>query len=317
MILVCGESLVDLLVAPEPGGTSSLDAHLGGAPFNLAIGLARLGQRVALFSGVSTDPFGEAIVQRLAKEGVDRSLLQRSEAATMLALVGVGPDGQPSYFFPISDGADKRLSSPAFPKKCHFVAAAFGSYLAMFEPAASLMRDVARLLRPDTVICLDPNVRLSMVADPELWRRGIEAFLPLSDIVKVSEEDVRLVYGADADSLQIAEDWLSLGPSLIVVTRGAEPAAAVFANGTRLTAAPKSVAVVDTVGAGDAFFAGLIDALERHRLLSRKALSVITMDLARDSLQFATTLAAMTCTRRGADLPFRSDLTFSRQFSAS
>ncbi len=211
MILVCGESLVDLLVAPEPGGTSSLDARLGGAPFNLAIGLARLGQHVALFSGVSTDPFGEAIVQRLAKEGVGLNLLQRSDGATMLAIVGVGQNGDASYFFPIADGADKRLSMPVLPEGSAFVAAAFGSYLAMIEPAASLMRDVAQRLRPDSVICLDPNVRLSMVADPDLWRQGIERFLPLADIVKVSEEDVQLVYGAGADSLQVAEGWLARG----------------------------------------------------------------------------------------------------------
>ena len=313
MILVCGESVVDLLVAPEPDGTSSLDARLGGAPFNLAIGLARLGQRVALFSGVSTDPFGEAIVQRLASEGVDHSLLQRSGGATMLAIVGVGQNGDATYFFPIADGADKRLSMPALTESPAFVAAAFGSYLAMIEPAASLMRDVAQRLRPDSVICLDPNVRLSMVTDPDRWRQGIERFLPLTDIVKVSEEDIQGVYGAGTDSLQVAEDWLAQGPSLVIVTRGPEATVAIFASGKSVTVPPQKVHVVDTVGAGDAFFAGLIDALGRRRLLSRELLATTDMGVALDSLHYATTLAAMTCTRRGADLPFRSELPGSLQ----
>lgn len=310
MILVCGEALVDLLATPQPDGDASLDLRLGGAPFNLAISLARLGRRVAFFGGVSTDPLGAAQAGRLAREGVETSLLQRSDATTMLAIVGVGRDGHPAYSFPIVDGADKHLVLPAVPPeiRADLAAAAFGSYLAMLEPTATLMRQFASSLRHDAVICLDPNIRPSIERDPRRWLSGLEGFLELTDVIKASEEDIRTVYGPGADLAAVASGWLARGPSLAVVTRGADGALAVLRGGETVEIRARPVKVVDTVGAGDAFFAGLIDGLARRGLLSRERLTALGPADAAEGLGHAATVAAIACTRRGADLPTLADL---------
>lgn len=247
----------------------------------------------------------------LEREGVDTTFVQRVPAPSMLALVGVDRAGLPTYSFPIADGADRQVVEPSFPAawRADLQAALFGSYIASLDPTAAVMRGIARRLRPDCVIGLDPNVRLAIAADPEAWRVGIEAFMPLADIVKASEDDILNAYGADATPASVAQAWLARGPSLVVVTRGASGATAYLGGGSDAIEAPApATEVVDTVGAGDSFLAAIVAFLAQRRALARNALATLDPALAGAALRYAVAAAAITCSRRGADLPRGCDL---------
>ena len=309
MFLVCGEALVDLIVATAEG-RPVLDARLGGAPFNVAIGLARLGERTAFYGGISTDPLGEALVATLSREGVDTGCVRRSAAPTMLVTVGLDAAGAPRYGFPISNGADRVLpaADAPLPWGGAIGAAIFGSYPAVLPPTAAALLSLANRVSAITLICLDPNVRPAIAPDPAVWRQGVDAFLPLTDIVKASDEDIRLIYGSAASPEAMARDWLGRGPQLVCVTRGAAGASLYGRGGLSITVPAPAVAVVDTVGAGDAFLAAFLSTLSRHAAMTRPALASLTSGTIEAAMRAAIAAATVTCTRRGADLPRWDDL---------
>jgi fructokinase len=163
----------------------------------------------------------------------------------------------------------------------------------------------ARAERP--LVSLDPNVRPAVITDLAAEREAIAHAVAASDVVKVSDEDLTALH-PDRDPLTVAGDWARSGPQLVVVTRGAEGATALRADGGTLTVAGVPVDVVDTVGAGDAFTSGLLAALDAHALLDRVALGDVTPEQLREVLMFAGRVAAATCARRGADPPTRDEL---------
>lgn len=307
MILVCGEALVDILVASdaEPG---RIAARFGGAPLNVAIGLARLGVPSAFLGGLSSDPVGMAILALLSAEGVDTRFVRRTDAPSMLAMASLSRDGVASYSFPIHDGAEKQLPAvdSVMPSRADLTCAVFSSFLAFRHETAPLLHDLASRLRPSTLICLDPNVRLALLPDPGAWKRGLEAFLPLVDVIKASDDDVRLIYGDDASPADVAMAWLAQGASAVCITRGARGANLYRWNSPAVSMPAPAVAIVDTVGAGDSFLAGLLAFLSHAGRLSRDGLG----DHARleAAMSYAIAAAALTCQRQGADLPRLRDL---------
>ncbi|MGH6961794.1 MAG: PfkB family carbohydrate kinase, partial [Dongiaceae bacterium] len=167
--------------------------------------------------------------------------------------------------------------------------------------AALASREARRRL-----ISFDPNVRLNVEPDLEVWRARVQAMAAHADLIKVSGEDLDAMYpGRSVESTM--EHWLAAGVRLVVVTRGAEGALA-FTERDRVIAAGERVQVVDTVGAGDAFQAALLCALDELGLASRAGLEGVDEAALRRCLSFATRAAAITCTRRGADLPRRREL---------
>jgi fructokinase len=302
MILVCGEALVDVLVTPDRG-PDAVKARCGGAPFNVAVGLARLDVPAAFLGGISTDPVGAKLLAVLQDEGVETRFVRQSDAPSMLALAGVAADGSATYSFPVRRGADKLLPDPAtiLAEKAKFGCAVFSSYLAFHEETAATFRDLARALNPGTVICLDPNVRLALLPDPARWKAGLEAFLPNVDILKISDEDIRNTYGPDASPVALADEWLKRGGATVVVTRGAEGASVYTHGNSEIAVAAPSVDVVDTVGAGDSFLSGFLASFHHAGRLNREGLhDLLQLRLATD---FAVAAAAISCQRHGADLP--------------
>lgn len=310
MILVCGEALVDLFVTRGADGHPVVDARVGGSPLNLAVGLARLGEPSGFFGGLSTDSFGRIVQAFLANEGVDLSCAPVSAAPSMQTLVGVNGAGEPVYSFPVTGGADRQITPATLPAALDagVTAITFGSYPFVLEPSASASFALARREAGRRVICLDPNVRRAIIPDGEVWRRGTEAFLPMTDLAKASDEDIRACYGDACDLAEVARYWIGLGPSLVVVTRGAQGAFAVLRDGRVVEVQAHRVEVVDTVGAGDSFFAAMLSFLSGRGLLSRTELDRIATDVMTDVLGNAAAAAAVTCGRRGADLPTREDI---------
>ena len=307
MFLSCGEALFDLFPSAETDTGFMFDARIGGSPFNVAIGLSRLGRDSALFTCLSSDPLGRRLELTLKDQGVDTTWVVRKRNQTTLALVGLGPDGVPQYSFYGHDAADCSVGETDLPELSRSVAAMhFGSYSLVVEPTGTSLLQLARRNFAERLISFDPNPRLNVEPDVGRWRQRVEAFSELADLIKASDEDLETLFpGDDIDSA--ISRWSSRGAQLIVVTRGSE-GALVSLRGEVFEASGRAVEVVDTVGAGDSFQAALLCGLDELGKATKPGLSEVSLDECRQIVDFATAAAAMTCTRRGADLPRRLDL---------
>ena len=306
MFVVCGEALWDFFGRESATGLT-FDARLGGSPFNVAVGLARLGRSAALLTGLSTDRLGQRLYEALERERVATSYLRRTARPTTLSLVDLGPDGSPVYAFYGNDAADRSLQADALPPIGTDVWGIHaGSYSLVADPTGASLLDLFGRQKGERLLTLDPNVRLTVEPDLDIWRARVGAFVALSDLVKVSEEDLELLFPGRSPE-DAASTWLEAGAALVIVTRGRTGAVA-FGGFGSITEAGRPVEVADTVGAGDSFMAATIACLAETGVRSRQALAAFDgADVGR-LLAFASDAAAITCTRRGADLPRRSEL---------
>jgi fructokinase len=307
MFVVCGEALMDVFAAGVTATGMALDARVGGSPFNAAVGLARLAQPVAFFSAVSRDFLGARLMSALAAEGVNTSAVQRSDAPTTLGLVGLDADRVPSYSFYGEGGADRQLQATALEALPQDISAIhLGSYATVVEPIATTLRALVEREHARTLIAYDPNIRLNVEPDLTRWRNMLEWMLPRTQLLKISEEDLQLMLpGTSCDAF--AANALHHGVKLLVVTRGAEGSVA-WTPQAHASVPSVEVEVIDTVGAGDTFQAALLTWLAEHGSLSASALKSLSRAQLESALGFAARAAAITCSRRGADMPRRSEL---------
>jgi len=309
MILVSGEALIDLVPVTVAGETAYLP-RTGGSPYNVAVGLRRLGVPAAFFGRLSSDPFGKMLRDRLTAEAVDCSFLRGGHEPTALAIVHLAPGEEPHFVFYGEGAADSVLvpdeipSSTALDGRVH--ALHFGSISLVREPGASAY---VRLLRRESgrrVLSLDPNIRPGLIADRAAYRQRLEHLVALADIVKVSRADLEWLY-PDRRALDAADSWLTRGPALVVMTRG-EAGAIGMTSTCTIEVQGIPVTVRDTVGAGDAFTAALLGSLDVRGLLDRTASRCVGPKDLRACLDFANTAAAITCTRSGADPPTHAEV---------
>ena len=305
-IVVSGEALMDLFPGSDTPGGMALDARVGGSPFNVAIGLARLSRPVTFFGAVSKDLLGERLLKALRDDGVGVDAITRLDAPTTLSLVGLDARGVPSYAFYGEGAADRMLPVSALERLQPAEAFHFGSYSMVMEPVTGTLRALATREHPRSVIAYDPNVRLQVEPSLERWRAALAWMLPHTHLLKISDEDLDLLF-PDADASALATEWLRAGVALVVVTRGAQGASA-WTAAHHVDVRPAPVTVVDTVGAGDSFQAALLAALAERKLLTVERLRALPPAALRDVMGFATRAAGMTCSRRGADLPRREEL---------
>jgi fructokinase len=307
MFLVCGEALLDVFAVGDTPAGLALDARVGGSPFNVAVGLARLAQPVAFFAAVSNGFVGERLMRALAAEGVDTSTVARTEAPSTLGLVGLDAAGVPSYAFYGAGGADRQLGAPqlaALPS--HWQAIHLGSYTTVVDPIAATLRALVERERGRALITYDPNVRLNVEPALAAWRAMLDWMMARCDLLKISEEDLHLLQpGTSPDAF--ARTALSAGVQLVVVTRGGEGALG-WTTHQHAGVPPVTVQVVDTVGAGDTFQAGLLTWLAEHDRLNAAGLASLDAGALTQLLGFAARAAAITCSRRGADMPRRAEL---------
>jgi len=307
MIVVCGESLIDVFAAEEATRGLSLRGHVGGSPFNVAVGLARLERAAAMLGAISSDFLGTRLMRALETENVSTATVVRTTAPTTISLVALDARGVPEYVFYGTHGADRQLTPETLPVLPPTTRALhFGSYATVVEPTASALRALVEAQQARCVISYDPNVRLNVEPSLAQWRETVQWMLPRTHVLKVSEEDLSLLYpGHDLESLAAA--WLTQGVRLLVVTRGAEGAIA-WTRGVRVEVAGQKVKVVDTVGAGDSFQAALLAWFDERASLDQATLSALDETRVRDAVRFAISAAAITCSRAGADLPRRNEL---------
>ena len=307
MFIVSGEALMDVFATSDTPTGTLMDARIGGSPLNVAIGLARLSQPVAFFGALSTGFLGDRLARALAEEGVASDCVSRLDAPTTLGLVGLDARGVPSYAFYGEGCADRLLplsavdTVPAAARALHF-----GSYAMVVEPVASTQRALVERLAGRVLVAYDPNIRLNVEPDLQRWRDTLAWMLPRTHLLKISDEDLGLLFPGQT-SESIVPGWLAAGVELVVLTRGAEGATAWTATG-RVDVPGRKVAVIDTVGAGDTFQAALLTWLAEHDRLAPGALAALSADDCLAALDFAAGAAAITCSRRGADLPRRAEL---------
>ena len=261
-----------------------------------------------LFRSFSTDMFGQSFRRHLEAEKVKPDFIEIYDAPTNLVIVGRNAKGDPTYDFPIKDSADRKLNLQHLRDTSLPIAAiTFGSYLMAFPESQQALLSVLRQRQNQSLICLDPNIRLGMISDPLVWRHAFELFIPLCDIVKASEEDIETIY-PEKDHDQVAKHVLDQGPKLFIITRGKKDVLAWQYNGTKLTSESQKIDVKDTVGAGDSFFAALLIHLQKCGVLDKHKFAKLSKEDLHTALNFANRAAAMTCSRSGADLPRQADL---------
>ena len=307
MFVVCGEALMDVFAEGEGPDGMALDARMGGSPFNAAIGLGRLGQRVGFFGPVSRDFLGERLMKGLHDEGVVISITPRTEAATTLSLVGTDAQGVPAYAFYGHGTADRQLQPEMLallPDR--MTGLHVGSYTTVVEPTATTLRTLIEREHTRTPISYDPNVRLNVEPDITRWRDMLQWMLPRTHLLKISLEDLHLLLPGTSPQ-RFAAEAMAQGVKLVVVTLGSEGAQAW--SGTAAAQVPAlPVSVVDTVGAGDSFQAALLTWLIERSQLSIEALGHLPSTQLQAALRFAAQAAAITCSRRGANPPRRHEL---------
>ncbi len=312
MILCCGEALIDMVPAATASGRQGYVPHEGGAIFNTAIALGRLGLKAGILTGISRDFLGEALLSSLRANRVDTSLVVRSERPTTLAFVNL-QNGGACYTFYDENSAGRMLVEDDIPKVPDNVGTmVFGGISLIGEPAATTLVQLARREAGRRVIMLDPNIRSVMIRDGNRHRARMRELIALADIVKVSDEDLDWLVPGDGSRSSKCESLFRSGPSVVILTRGAAGARARFGRGDTATVPASLVDVVDTIGAGDTFNAGVLAHLADNRLLTRERLADIDANSMREALSLGARAAAITVSRPGADPPWRHELAHSR-----
>jgi len=311
MYLVCGEALFDFFSEEDASGQASkvtYKAIAGGSPFNVAVGLRRLGIEAGLFGGLSNDFLGRRLLHVLRDEGVSEQFLVEFAAPTTLSMVAVGADGSPQYNFRGEGCADRLLEVAHLPVLGDEVRGLHvGSFSRVVQPIGDTLLNLVKRESGKRLISLDPNVRLNPQPDIQLWRDRVAELAKHADLIKVSDEDLHLLYPGQSPE-SVLQGWLQHRCQLVFLTRGGD-GASVFSRQHGTWSQPaQRVVMADTVGAGDTFQAALIAWLTEHQLDSVQGLQQLTRAQIDAMLGFAIRAAALTCGKTGPDLPYRPQL---------
>lgn len=309
MIVCCGEALIDFMPI-SAGGAPAFRPFPGGSPFNVAIGLGRLGAPAGFLSRISTDFFGDLLMQTLGENHVDARYVKRAADPTMLAFVSHRPDGEPQYAFFANGAADRCITEHDLPvsfgEEVTCLHLGLGAISTQAEPAATTFEALLKRESKRRVLAFDPNVRPNLIKDRETARARLESWISLCDMVKVSRVDLGWLY-PNRTAEDSAAAWRDLGPKLVVMTLGADGAMALL-NGSKVAVPGRKIGVVDTVGAGDSFHSALLAGLDEHGMLTRDRLARLDVGVLKILLDRAVAAAAITCSRAGANPPTKREL---------
>ena len=304
MILISGEALIDLI--PDPVKQNAYDAVLGGSPYNVAIGLARLGSKTAFVSRISADGNGEALAAGLAGNGVDLAFVLRDKRPSTLAFVmrGTAKTGSRYSFYLDATSFDGPWPFPAtWPEGGRHLHV--GSISAIDPRHGERVVEALKVARSHATISYDPNIRPLVTPDQPAVAALVERQAALANVVKASEEDLQWLYPARSVEDSLAA-WAALGPRFCVATLGERGALAIL-DGQRIEVPAPRIDVVDTVGAGDSFMSALLSAMDHDSALGAGASPPSRTALER-WLRFAAAASAITCTRKGSDPPTRAEV---------
>lgn len=306
MILCCGEALIDMLPRTTTEGEAAFAPYVGGAVFNTAIALGRLGAPSGFFSGLSSDLFGGQFREALGASKVSSTYAHTSPRPTTLAFVRLD-NGQATYTFYDENTAGRMLTVDDLPKLGPEIEAMlFGAISLISEPAGSAYEEFMRREAENRVMMLDPNIRPNFIPDKAKHLRRIREMMAMADIVKLSDEDLNWFDEAGSHE-DVVRNWLERGPKLIVVTHGSEGAVG-YSRKHRVTVMPEKVKVIDTVGAGDTFNAGILASLHEQGLLTKPAIGDLPESAIQKALSLGAKAAAVTVSRAGANPPWRHEI---------
>ena len=307
LITSMGEILIDFLPIEDAGHTVGFKMHPGGSPFNVALGLARLDAPAAFAGKLSTDLFGRFLRKHVEAEGIDTRFALSSNAPSTLAFVSM-ESGEPDYAFYGEGAADALLEPDEVPPVLFDETGIlhFGSISLLRGSTPAAVLSTAERLKGSALLSFDPNIRPGLIRDKDAYLALLEQLFALADIVKISAADLNwLLPGlSPADA---AQDLQARGPTMVVVTRGGQGVLA-SRDSHRWEVPAFSLKVVDTVGAGDAFTAGMLAGLAARAVTSRSALEDLAAQEIEDLLRFASAVSGITCTRPGADPPRVSEV---------
>ena len=307
MILCCGEALIDMLPRETTLGERAFAPYAGGAIFNTAIALGRLGVPTSFFTGLSDDMLGDILREALVASNVDYSPCAILSRPTTIALVKL-TDGQASYAFYDENTAGRMITVddlPVLGDDCE--ALHFGAISLIPEPCGATYEALMAREHERRVISLDPNIRPGFIKDKEAHMGRIRRMAAMSDIIKFSDEDL-FWFGMEGDQDTLADHWLKhADASLVVITRGADGATG-YTRNLKVTVPSERVAVIDTIGAGDTFDAGILASLKRSNLLSKTQVASLGEQAVRDALRLGARAAAVTVSRAGANPPWAHEI---------
>ena len=314
MILCAGEALIDMLPRTTTAGEDGYAPYPGGAVFNTAIALGRLGAEAGLYSGVSADFFGDLLKQSLRASQVDDSLLVTADRPSTVAFVKL-VDGQATYAFYDENTAGRMLDIADLPDLPASVTALFcGGISLATDPCGKAYETLFTRAAVQAVTMMDPNIRPDFIQDEASYRARIEHMLAHADIVKVSDEDLLWMMGV-GDIEDHIQTLLHRGPKLVCLTMGGDGVKGYTRQGV-IHVPARRAEVVDTVGAGDTFNAGLLAGLERAGRLTKDAVAELDSATLSDALSLGAAAAAITVSRAGANPPWAHELADARNGSS-
>lgn len=306
MILNCGEALIDMLPRETTAGEMAYAPFPGGAVFNTSVALGRLGIPTEFLSGISNDLFGEMLRKSLSDSNVGSDMAIKSDRPTTLAFVRL-VDGQASYAFYDENTAGRMLSPDDLPElDDSFETIFFGGISLVVEPCGTFYEALMTREAPKRVTVIDPNIRVGFITDEPRYRARVERMIALADIVKLSDEDLHWLSGND-DLQAAAKDLIAKGSKVVFITEGSKGAHG-FTREHSVFVASHKVDVVDTVGAGDTFNAGVMASLHRAKLLDKETLAALPKQAVIDALALGGQAAAVTVSRAGANPPWAHEL---------
>lgn len=309
MIVCCGEALIDM-IPQRYKGKDMLRPIEGGAIYNTSLALGRLDCPAALFSGISNDAFGAQLIDKLTASHVETRFIARTDRLTTLAFVSLA-NGHASYRFYDENSAGRMLSTDDLPALPEDVCALyFGGISLINNPAANAYLSLAQREAGKRVIVFDPNIRPDFIHDKAEYKTRIDSFFAIADIIKMSDEDLEWF---DSTPGNLTEKFQRLGrddTALRILTKGGDGAMGILANGDVCSVSAQRVEVVDTVGAGDTFNAGVMAYLHEEGLLTKTTINQLCKESTSHALRYGAAVAAVTVQHAGAEAPWRENVTF-------
>lgn len=302
-IAILGEALIDF----KSTGELAFQGFVGGSSLNVATASSRLGQATTFLTQISSDLFGNRLKDHMVQNQIDTTHVLETDAHSTLAFVEER-GGQAHYSFMGNGAADTLYNPeprPVLPASVLFMQ--FGSISLLTEPTSSSITDIVAKHRERLTVVFDPNCRPSLTPDLLGYKQKLEAWLKLAHLVKVSDQDLSWLE-PDKTLSEVATDWLSKGPKAVIITKGEHGSVLFRVGKPNLEIETPKVRVIDTVGAGDTFTAGLMVGLLEHGHTNSELLETYSDETWLAVMQFAAVSAAINCTRAGANPPTRADV---------
>jgi fructokinase len=310
-VTVIGEAIIDLVPGGQP---RTFQAVPGGSPYNVAIGLARLGHRTTLMARLADTAFGRILREHAEAEGIDLSAAPHAPEPSTLAVVSLDASAQASYDFYLNGTADWQWAAEETSRAPEGTAVLhFGSLASWTPPGDVRILELADRMRRrgDVLVTYDPNVRPGLFADHRDAQGLVERAVRLAHLTKASSDDIAWLYPGQP-AADVARRWLGLGATVVVITGSADGADVFTAQGRSVHRPALDVTVVDTVGAGDSFTAGLIGSLLQRGQQAPADLARCAADQLAGALDDATLVASLNCQRRGNDPPTMAEVAAAR-----